>query len=82
MSQTNKTPDTGNSETQRLGFLEAVGQAFSLIFAVQNKAGRQRLMGMAETNPLPVLFSGFLSTLIFFSFCFITSRFFIYLLTH
>ena len=64
-----------------LGFLEAVKQAFSLIFAVQNQSGRKRLMELAETDPKPVVFAGLISTVMFFSFCFITSQFFIYLLT-
>ncbi|MBB3046341.1 hypothetical protein FHR99_000577 [Litorivivens lipolytica] len=64
-----------------LGFLEAITQAVSLIFAVQNHAGRKRLMDLAETNPLPVIVAGLVSTVLFFSFCFITSQFFIYLLT-
>lgn len=64
-----------------LGFLEAVAQAFSLIFAVQNKTGRKRLLDLAETNPLPIIFAGVVSMVIFFSFCLITSQFFIHLLT-
>ncbi len=64
-----------------LKFTEAIAQAFSLIFAVQNNAGRKRLMDLAETNPMPVILAGVTSTIIFFSFCFITSQFFIHLLT-
>lgn len=64
-----------------LRFSEALVQAFSLIFAVQNRSGRKRLMDLAETNPMPVVLSGVISMVMFFSFCFITSQFFIHLLT-
>ncbi|HCS27748.1 MAG TPA: hypothetical protein DIW43_09855 [Spongiibacteraceae bacterium] len=69
-------------DSRPLAFIEALLQAFSLIFAVQNKKGRKRLMELAETNPMPVVFSGVISMVLFFSFCFITSQFFIHLLTN
>ncbi len=81
----NNDPQSENKTTQQplkpLRFKEAVGQAFALIFAVQNKTGRRRLMELAETNPMPVIFAGVVSMVIFFSFCLITSQFFIHLLT-
>lgn len=70
-----------DKKQKSLGFFESITQAVSLIFAVQNHAGRKRLMDLAETNPLPVIVAGLVSTVLFFSFCFITSQFFIYLLT-
>lgn len=79
MSDRNQQDD--NRNTKSLRFTEAVAQAFSLIFAVQNKAGRKRLMDLAETNPMPVIIAGVTSMIMFFSFCLITSQFFIYLLT-
>jgi hypothetical protein len=45
--------DERDRRDESLHFSEALAQAFSLIFAVQNKAGRKRLMDLAETNPLP-----------------------------
>jgi len=66
--------DTNHSENRRLSFFEVVAQAFSLIFALQNKSGRKRLMDLAETNPLPVLISGITAMAIFFLFCFIASQ--------
>lgn len=77
-----KQQNRSNGELDRpLKFTEALAQSFSLIFAVQNKAGRKRLMDLAEHNPLPVIFAGVTSMIIFFLFCFITSQFFIYWLT-
>ena len=73
--------DQSSEKDKPLGFWEAITQAISLIFAVQNHAGRKRLMDMAETNPKPVIVAGLVSTVLFFSFCFLTSQFFIYLLT-
>lgn len=72
---------SNNDLDRPLKFSEALAQSFSLIFAVQNKTGRKRLMDLAEHNPLPVLFAGITSMIIFFLFCFITSQFFIYWLT-
>ena len=76
----NQSPNRQDDD-KPLGFLEAISQAFSLIFAVQNKKGRKRWMDLAETNPMPVVFAGLMSTVIFFLFCFLTSQFFIHLLT-
>lgn len=77
-------PDKNNSsdEHRPLRFSEALSQAFALIFAVQNRSGRKRLMDLAETNPLPVIFAGVVSMVMFFLFCFGSSQFFIYLLTN
>ena len=68
-------------EDKPLGFLEIIIQGVALIFAVQNRAGRKRLMDLAETNPLPVVIAGLVSTVLFFSFCFLTSQLLIHLLT-
>ncbi len=69
-------------EEKPLGFWEIILQGVALIFAVQNNKGRKRLMELAETNPLPVVIAGLVSTVLFFSFCFLTSQLFIYLLTN
>ena len=34
-----------------LGFVETICQAVSLLFALQNKEGRRRMMDLAEDNP-------------------------------
>lgn len=73
--------DEQSSNNKPLSFFEVVGQAFSLMFALQNKSGRKRLMDLAETNPKPVIFSGVVAMVIFFSFCFITSQLVIKLVT-
>lgn len=82
MGSTDNRRETTPEHHKPLGFIEAVTQAFALIFAVQNKTGRKRLMDLAEHNPKPVIFAGLVSTALFFSFCFITSQFFIYLLSN
>lgn len=81
MTDTNQQNRSNGELDRPLKFTEALAQSFSLIFAVQNKAGRKRLMDLAEHNPLPVIFAGVTSMIIFFLFCFITSQFFIYWLT-
>ena len=73
MKQNNNNIQAKTNKKQ-LGFLEVLAQAFSLIFALQNQAGRKRLMDLAETNPMPVLFSGLSAMIIFFLFCLITSQ--------
>lgn len=77
MDKQQSAPDSGaqpDSEQQPLRFSEALIQAFALIFAVQNKTGRKRLMELAETNVLPVIFAGVVSMILFFGFCLITSQ--------
>lgn len=69
-----QSQDKTTDDNKRLSFFEVVGQAFSLIFALQNKSGRKRLMDLAESNPLPVLLSGVTAMAIFFLFCFIASQ--------
>ena len=81
MKHTEQQDRPRDDRDKPLKFSEALAQSFSLIFAVQNKAGRKRLMDLAEHNPLPVIFAGVTSMIIFFLFCFITSQFFIYWLT-
>ena len=81
MTDGNKLNTEQESGNKPLGFLESFGQAFSLIFAVQNRSGRARLMGLAETNPMPVIIAGVVSMIVFFSFCFISSQLLIHLLT-
>ncbi len=81
MDKQQSAPDSGaqpdtqpDSQQEPLRFSEALIQAFALIFAVQNKAGRKRLMELAETNVLPVIFAGVVSMILFFGFCLITSQ--------
>ncbi len=81
MKQTEEKHVSEDTNERPLSFLESFGQAFSLIFALQNKAGRKRLLDLAETNPKPFVFAGLVSMVIFFSFCFISSQLLIKLLT-
>lgn len=81
MKDAKQQNQSSDNHDRPLKFSEALAQSFSLIFAVQNKAGRKRLMDLAEHNPLPVIFAGITSMIIFFLFCFVTSQFFIYWLT-
>jgi hypothetical protein len=73
--------DNEKDNDKPLGFFEIIIQGVALIFAVQNHSGRKRLMDLAETNPLPVVIAGLVSTVLFFSFCFLTSQLLIHLLT-
>ncbi|WP_295875801.1 hypothetical protein [uncultured Zhongshania sp.] len=57
-----------------LSFIEILGQSFSLIFALQNKEGRRKMMDLAEDNPLPIIFAGVLAMSIFFITCFVGSQ--------
>lgn len=74
MSEQEQQQPSEQAEQEPLRFSEALIQAFALIFAVQNKTGRRRLMELAETNVLPVLFAGVVSMVMFFGFCLITSQ--------
>lgn len=74
MEEQHQSGQKTDSEQPPLRFSEALIQAFALIFAVQNKTGRRRLMELAETNVLPVIFAGVVSMLLFFGFCLITSQ--------
>ena len=65
-----------------LSFFEVFKQAISLMFALQNRSGQKRLMDLAETNPMPLIFAGVTAMAIFFLFCFITSQVVIALLTN
>jgi|TARA_R110000782_G_scaffold138337_3_gene230953 hypothetical protein len=56
-----------------LGFVETICQAVSLLFALQNKEGRRRMMDLAEDNPRPVILSGVVAMIIFFTICFFAS---------
>jgi hypothetical protein len=61
-------------EKKSLSFIEILGQSLSLIFALQNKEGRKRMMDLAEDNPLPIILSGVLAMSIFFTTCFLSSQ--------
>ena len=74
MSEQEQQQPSEQAEQEPLRFSEALIQAFALIFAVQNKTGRRRLMELAETNVLPVLFAGEVLMVMFFGFCLITSQ--------
>lgn len=74
MEEQDQSGQKRSSEQPPLRFSEALVQAFALIFAVQNKTGRRRLMELAETNVLPVICAGVVSMLLFFGFCLITSQ--------
>lgn len=74
MTDQEQQESSQQTEQEPLRFSEALVQAFALIFAVQNKTGRRRLMELAETNVLPVLFAGVVSMIMFFGFCLITSQ--------
>lgn len=78
MSEQEQQEASQQDEQEPLRFSEALVQAFALIFAVQNKSGRRRLMELAETNVLPVLFAGVVSMILFFGFCLITSQVVLY----
>lgn len=75
MSSSNEQNNPSTKNQEKLSFFEVVVQALALLFAVQNKSGRQRLLDLAESNPLPVLLSGFTASVLFFGFCFGTSQF-------
>ena len=76
MAMTNQQdPNTVSKQTPKpLGIVETLKQGVSLLFALQNKSGRKRLMDQAESNPMPILFAGVSAMLIFFLVCFITSQ--------
>ncbi|CAA0111098.1 Uncharacterised protein [Zhongshania aliphaticivorans] len=63
-----------NTEQKPLSAFETFKQGISLLFALQNKSGRKRLMDLAETNPMPVVFSGVSAMIVFFLICFVTSQ--------
>jgi hypothetical protein len=75
-----KTEPTENNQ-KPLSFFEVFKQAISLMFALQNRSGQKRLMDLAETNPMPLIFAGVTAMAIFFLFCFISSQIVISLLT-
>jgi hypothetical protein len=81
MKQTEENDPSKDTGEGSMSFFEAIGQAFSLIFALQNKSGRKRLLDLAETNPKPFLFAGIVSMVIFFTFCLVSSQILIKLLT-
>ncbi|MAK45608.1 MULTISPECIES: DUF2970 domain-containing protein [Spongiibacter] len=75
-----KTEPAENNQ-KPLSFFEVFKQAISLMFALQNRSGQKRLMDLAETNPMPLIFAGVTAMAIFFLFCFISSQIVISLLT-
>lgn len=68
-NDTNTTP-----ENKPLSAFETFKQGLSLLFALQNKSGRKKLMDLAETKPLPIIFAGVSAMIMFFLICFITSQ--------
>lgn len=67
-------PNTVSTQTPKpLGVVETLNQGI-LLFSLQNKSGRKRLMDQAESNPMPILFAGVSAMMIFFLVCFITSQ--------
>ncbi|WP_269620386.1 hypothetical protein [Zhongshania sp. BJYM1] len=81
MEQTEKST-TSKHAKKPFGFFDAISQAFSLIFALQNHSGRKKLLDLAESNPKPLILSGFFAAIIFFLFCFISSQIVIRVLPH
>ncbi|MBQ0797025.1 hypothetical protein [Zhongshania sp.] len=73
MEQAEKS-STSKHAKKPFGFFDAISQAFSLIFALQNHAGRKKLLDLAESNPKPLILSGVFAAIIFFLFCFISSQ--------
>jgi hypothetical protein len=68
-----------NIDKTNLSFLEMVGQAFSLIFAVQRGSGLKRATDLLEKNPKSVILAGFISMAIFFGIAFSISQLLIHL---
>jgi hypothetical protein len=68
------TPKNKVSEQKPLSFFEIVGQALSLMFALQNKEGRKKMMDLAEDKPLVIVISGIVAMSIFFTTCFVGSQ--------
>jgi inner membrane protein involved in colicin E2 resistance len=73
MNNTRVTQMT-KKERKSLSFFETLGQALSLLFALQNKDGRKKLMDLAEDRPLPLILSGVVAMVIFFLICFLSSQ--------
>jgi hypothetical protein len=73
MNNTKVTKMT-KKERKSLSFFETLGQALSLMFALQNKDGRKKLMDLAEDRPLPLILSGVFAMVIFFLICFLSSQ--------
>ncbi len=63
-----------NMDKRDLTFLEVVGQAFSLIFALQKGKGFKRATDLMETNPKSVILAGLISMVIFFGIAFTISQ--------
>jgi hypothetical protein len=62
------------TEQKPLSVFETFKQGISLLFALQNQSGRKRLMDLAESNPMPIIFAGVSAMGIFFMVCFLTSQ--------
>tara|TARA_R110001583_G_scaffold59114_2_gene175959 strand:+ start:1211 stop:1447 length:237 start_codon:yes stop_codon:yes gene_type:complete len=62
------------TEQKSLSVFETFKQGISLLFALQNQSGRKRLMDLAESNPMPIIFAGVSAMGIFFTVCFLTSQ--------
>lgn len=67
--------DAPEEKSQKdLTFLEIIGQAFSLVFALQKGKGLKRAVDLLETNPKSVILAGFFSMFIFFGICYTASQ--------
>mgnify|MGYP003666260163 CR=1 FL=1 len=58
-----------SKEKKSLSLIETLVQSLSLLFALQNKEGRKKMMDLAEKNPLSIVISGVLAMSIFFTIC-------------
>ncbi|WP_269617727.1 hypothetical protein [Zhongshania sp. BJYM1] len=63
-----------SKEKKSLSLIETLVQSLSLLFALQNKEGRKKMMDLAEKNPLSIVISGVLAMSIFFTICFLSSQ--------
>ncbi|MEH6633799.1 MAG: hypothetical protein V7776_23660 [Halopseudomonas aestusnigri] len=66
--------DAEEVNKKNLNFFEIIAQAFCLIFQLQRRSGLKRATDLLETNPKSVILSGFVSMIIFFLICFISSQ--------
>ncbi|PCJ93628.1 MAG: hypothetical protein COA46_00900 [Porticoccaceae bacterium] len=59
---------------KNLNFFEIIIQALCLVFQLQRRSGLKRATDLLETNPKSMILAGFVSMIIFFSICFISSQ--------
>jgi hypothetical protein len=74
--------DKEEPNKKNLNFFEIIVQAFCLVFQLQRRSGLKRATDLLETNPKSVILAGFVSMIIFFLICFISSQLAIKYLTH